>query len=259
MLTTAEELWISRPAPPPHARLRLFCFPYAGGTAADFRAWPSRLPTGVDVVAIQLPGRANRVREPRFMSLTPLVEVLQEVLRPHLRPPFAFFGHSMGALIAYALARRLHAADGSRPVRLYVSGHRAPHLPSRDPPVHSLPDREFLDELRQLNGTPEEILRDAELRELMLPLLRADFAIAETYVHVPGEPLDCPVLALGGRDDPLVSEPEVRAWRETTTGPFRHRMIPGDHFFPQQARGLVLAALADDLQSALGVAEVPLR
>jgi medium-chain acyl-[acyl-carrier-protein] hydrolase len=121
--------------------------------------------------------------------------------------------------------------------------------------VHHLPEAEFVDELRRLDGTPEDVLRDAEMRQLMLPLLRADFAIAETYVHVPGPPVDCSVLALGGRDDPLVSEPEITAWRETTTGPFRHVMVPGRHFFPDQARGLVLGTLADDLRQAL--AEVP--
>jgi medium-chain acyl-[acyl-carrier-protein] hydrolase len=243
MRATAQERWIDRPASARHTRVQLFCFPFAGGSAAEFRTWQSRLPAGVGVVAIQLPGRANRIGEPLFVALRPLVDALREALRPHLRPPFAFFGHSMGALIAYELARRLDRG----PDRLYVSGHRAPQLPARDRPLRDLPDDELVIELRRLDGTPAEVLDDAELCDLLLPRLRADFAIAETYVHVPNPLLDIPITAFGGTEDRLVRPSELRPWACVTRGAFRLRMLPGSHFFLHTARDAVLDALAEDL------------
>ena len=247
MREPTSELWTARPRPVPEAELRLFCFPYAGGSAAEFWSWPPLLPAGVELVAIQLPGRANRIDEPPFTRLEPLVEALQDALHPHLRTPHAFFGHSMGALLAYELAR----CGGAGPERLYVAAHRAPQLPSRDPPLRDLADDELVRELRRLNGTPEQLLGQVELRELTLPRLRADFAVAETYEHALGPRLDIPVIALGGRDDRLVAVEELQAWAEVTSGPCQVRMVPGDHFFLRTSRDAVLGILGDDLREAL--------
>lgn len=247
MRATAEDRWVARPVADPDARLRLFCFPPAGGSAVEFWPWPELLPAGVEVLAVQLPGRANRIGEPPFERLEPLVRALHDALGSHLRPPFAFFGHSLGALIAYELARRL----GPGLERLYVAAHRAPQLPARDRARHTLGDDELVGELRRLNGTPQEILDDGELRELMLPRLRADFAVAETYEHVPGPPLDVPVVVLGGTRDRLVRPAELQAWARLTSAGCRVRMVPGDHFFLHTARRALLDILALDLGEAL--------
>jgi medium-chain acyl-[acyl-carrier-protein] hydrolase len=183
-----------------------------------------------------------------FTRLRSLVDAFVEAVGRDLKAPFCFFGHSMGALVCYELARRLQREGQPGLALLCVSGHRAPHLRSRDPPIHDLPDDEFVVELRRLNGTPE-VLWDGDLRGLMLPALRADFAVAETYVYESGEPLDCPIVAYGGTEDELVSQEEIAAWREHTGGTFRRRMIPGDHFFLKSARDVVLTALSDDLGS----------
>jgi medium-chain acyl-[acyl-carrier-protein] hydrolase len=252
--TGTLESWVVRPSPQPEPRLRLFCFPYAGGSASIFRGWSPRLPRDVEVCAIQLPGRENRFAEPPFAQLVALTNALAVAIRPYLRPAFLFFGHSMGALIAYELARRLRSQGEHGPVRLYVSAHRAPHLPSRDPPIHHLPESELVEELGRLNGTPAGVLANAELRELMLPMLRADFALCETYVHASGEPLECSIVAFAGEDDDVVRYDDMLPWKEHARGTFALRTFPGDHFFLQSARELVLAAVREDLLGILASA-----
>jgi 4'-phosphopantetheinyl transferase len=186
----------------------------------------------------------------------PLVEALALALRPHLDRPFAFFGHSLGALVAFELARRLRRNGGPQPVRLFVSGCPAPQARTREKSVHSLPDAEFREELRRLKGTPAAVLDDDELMEVLLPTLRADFALCETYAFAPGPALTCPISALGGLADDTVSHQDLDAWREQAAGPFRLRMLPGDHFFLQTAQQLLLRALARELPEA-GVEKNP--
>lgn len=252
MNRTAPSAWISRRASGPEARLQLLCFPYAGGTAASFHGWSARLPPGIELCAIQLPGHGNRLPEPRFSRLTPLVEALELALGPTLEEaPYACFGHSLGALVAYELARRRERRGRSGPVRLYVSGHRGPHLPARHRAMHALPEDELLSELERLDGGAEEALSDAELRSLALPILRDDFAIAETYAHVPGQPLGAPIFALGGTHDPIVEKGELLAWREHTRGSFRCEFVPGGHFFIETAQDAMLGLLAEDLWRCL--------
>jgi medium-chain acyl-[acyl-carrier-protein] hydrolase len=248
---TAPSAWISRPASGPEARLRLLCFPYAGGTAASFHGWSARLPLGIELCAIQLPGHGNRLLEPRFSRLGPLVDALELALEPTLEAPYACFGHSLGALVAFELARRCERHGRRGPVQLYVSGHRAPHLPARHRAIHALQEEELLYELSRLDGGADEALGDAELRSLALPILRDDFAIAETYTHVRGEPLEAPIFALGGTHDPIVEEGELLAWREHTRDSFRSELVPGGHFFVETARDAVLGLLAEDLWRCL--------
>jgi medium-chain acyl-[acyl-carrier-protein] hydrolase len=204
----------------------------------------------VEVCPVQLPGRETRFREPAFTELAPLVEALAGSLRPYLDRPFAFFGHSMGALLAFELARRLQRDHGPQPVRLVVSGCGAPQTRTSHTAIHALPAAEFREELRRLNGTPAAVLDNDELMDLVLPTLRADFSLCETYAHAAGPPLACPITALGGLGDDTVSRQELDAWREQTTGPFRLRMLPGDHFFLNSARPLLLQALIQDLFEA---------
>jgi medium-chain acyl-[acyl-carrier-protein] hydrolase len=170
-------------------------------------------------------------------------------LRPWLDDlPFAFFGHSMGAAVAYEAARRC-AADGRPPRHLFVSGRRAPQLPADWPVTYDLPDAEFVEYLRSLNGTPAEVFDHPELLELMLPLLRADFSVVETYRYLPGPALDCPVTAFGGAGDVEVGRAEVEAWAAQTTAAFAARVVPGDHFFlnDPQARALMLRVIDTEL------------
>lgn len=235
----------------PGARLRLFCFPYAGGSAAVYRDWHTLVPGEIEVAAVNLPGRGARFKEPPLDRAEVLVESLAEELGPHMEPPFAFFGHSMGALIAFELTRLLRREGRRLPERLLVSGRRAPHLPDEDPPIHGLPDAELMEELRQLNGTPEEVLAHPELMELFLPVLRADFAVCEEYRYREEPPLDLPISAFGGVDDPDVERSHVLGWREQTRGGFRLRMFPGGHFFLNDHRDALVRAVVLDLLSGV--------
>jgi medium-chain acyl-[acyl-carrier-protein] hydrolase len=244
----AFDSWISFRKPNPEARLCLFCFPYAGAGALTFRNWQDWLPTDVEVCPIQLPGRGTRMAERPFTQLPPLVEALATALRPLADKSFAFFGHSLGALVSFELARRIRGQYGVRPVRLLVSAGRAPQVLHRGPPIHGLPKNEFLAELRRLNGTPSELLDHEELMEILLPLLRAEFAIYETYVYSTEPPLNCPIAVFGGLEDRRVNNSELEAWRAQTSGSFSLRMFPGDHFFLKQP--LFLRALSQELEQS---------
>jgi len=243
MPIASSHSWITCPFPNPQASLRLFCFPYAGGGALSFRGWGTQLPPGVEVRPIELPGRGMRLKEAPFTRLVPLVEAVVEALLPYLDKPFAFFGHSMGALISFEVARRLRRDQALNPVHLFVSGRRAPQWPDPDPPIHALPEAEFLGELRRLNGTPEAVLANRELMQLLLPVLRADFAVLETYCYEPASPLECPIAAFGGLQDPEVACEMLEAWRQQTRSDFSLQMLPGDHFFLHTSQSLLWQAL----------------
>jgi medium-chain acyl-[acyl-carrier-protein] hydrolase len=229
--------------------MRLFCFPYAGGGASVFRAWARDLPKDVEVAAVQLPGRESRLIEEPFGEIGEIVQALTSAVRPFLDRSYAFFGHSMGTLVAFELARELRRRGERGPVRLIVSGHRAPQLCRRRGAIHHLPQNDFVAELRRLNGTPEEVLHDPELMSVVLPTLRADFGACERYVYQPDDPLNCPISAFGGLQDPDVARDDLAAWREQTRGELVLRMLPGDHFFLRAgtARVLLQLAVAKDL------------
>jgi medium-chain acyl-[acyl-carrier-protein] hydrolase len=225
----------------------MFCFPYAGGGASVYRGWGGLLPGDVEVCPVQLPGRESRLRDEPFDRPEPLIQAIADVLQPHLALPFIFFGHSMGAMISFELSRELRRRGQTLPLHIFVSGRRAPQSPPREEPIHQLPDEEFYDKLRELNGTPEEVLQHAELMRLLTPILRADFAVNETYVYQPEEPFDFGISSFGGLADEEVLRDDVAAWREQTRGRFRMRMLPGDHFFINSNRDLILEAVARDL------------
>ncbi len=231
------------PRPNAGAAWRLFCFPYAGGGLPAFRGWAEGLPT-MEVWSAQLPGRGARIHEPPFTRMRPLVEWLAGEIVPLLDRPAAFFGHSLGALAAFELARELRRAGQPMPAHLFLSACGAPHRPAARPPIHALPEAEFLAEVRRLNGTPASLLENDELMRLLLPALRADFAARETYQHRPEPPLDCPCSVFGGSQDARVSRETLDAWREHTTAAFSLQMFPGDHFFAFTDARLVLEAIA---------------
>jgi medium-chain acyl-[acyl-carrier-protein] hydrolase len=245
---TAFDSWIACRKPNPRARLRLFCFPYAGIGASIFRTWSDGLPADVEVCPVQFPGRGTRLMETPFTQLSPPVQALAQALVPLLDKPFAFFGHSLGALVGFELARQLRRQSGVQPLRLFVSADRAPQIPHRDRPIHALPEGEFLDELRRLNGIPGKVLEDLELMQIMLPVLRADFAAYETYVYSTEPPLNCPISTFGGLQDHQVSRGDLEAWRDQTSVSFSLRMFPGDHFFWRTTQPLLLQVLSQELR-----------
>ena len=248
MTATAQGLsdrWLLRS--PADLPVRLFCFSHAGAGASTFGAWAGPLArAGVDVCPVQLPGRENRFREPPHHRLEPLLEALGSALFRHLDRPYALFGHSLGALLAYELARVLSAV-GLRPERLLVSGRIAPQLRDTRPAMHGLSDTELVAGLRELGGIPDALLDNRELLAMQLPTLRADLAVNETYRHVAGPPLEVPVTAFGGDRDPKVGIAELRAWARTTRAGFRASVLPGGHFFIAGSRNRLLAELCGDL------------
>lgn len=228
--------WIRISCPRPAARVRLICLPFAGGSANSYREWPTYLPEQVEVVPIQLPGRENRFDEPAINSADLLASRLLEGLLSCLDRPFALFGHSMGALIAFELARQLRT-KGLEPVQVFASGCKAPHLPSdRSKHRRNLPDREFIAAVDDMNGIPREVLENADLMELVLPALRSDFKLVETYRYCSQPPLRCPISAFGGLQDNEVTQDKIEAWSCHTVGPFQVHMLPGDHFFVNSSR-----------------------
>ena len=238
--------WFTVP-PNEHAKIRLFCFPYAGGSSLIFRTWANALGPSIAVCPAHLPGRERRLTEKPYTSAQSLVEAAAEAIIPYLDLPFAFFGHSMGAIISFELARQLRRLHRPLPKHLFLSGRVAPHLGVRDKVTYNLPPNEFAEELRRLNGTPREVLENQELMELMIPLLRADFEICQTYSYTQEPALDCPVTAFGGLDDPETTEQMIAAWKEQTTRSFRLCMMPGDHFFVHTAQDRILRVVSEEL------------
>ena len=223
--------WLSVPERHPRPEGRLFCIPYAGGGISVFRPWLGRLPSSVELCCIQLPGRERRFREPPIRRLEPLVDAIAEAIIPVLDLPFAFFGHSLGALVSFALARNLRSVGAPLPDLLLPSGAGAPHLPQRHSPAYDLPLAEMVEYLERYAGTPAPQLENQELLELTLPALRADLEVTDTYVYEKQSPLQCPITAFAGADDPLVSQDELAGWRHHTSGDFRSHRMAGNHLY----------------------------
>lgn len=239
----AETLWLMRPLPNARAKLRLFCFPYGGGGASTYVSWARQLLPGVELCAVQPPGRENRCAEPLLTSMDEMVEALKAIIPLLLDKPFAFCGHSNGALICFELTRYLRRHNLPAPLQLFVSGSSAPHLIASQTPIYHLAETEFLEKVAALNGMPQLIFDDPELRELFLPVLRADYTIHDTYAFQEEPPLACPIVAFGGTADPLVSLEGLLAWKAYTTADFTHHLLPGDHFFIRSAQTLLLSYL----------------
>jgi medium-chain acyl-[acyl-carrier-protein] hydrolase len=244
---TITNRWILQPKPNPRASLRLFCFPFAGQGALGFRTWPDALPSAVEVCPVQLPGREDRMKEPPFSSVLPLVDSLRTAILPALDKPFAFFGHSMGALIAFELASLLGRDHKLAPECLLVSARVAPSEAIPRARINKLPQAEFLQALGRLNGTPKAVLEDATLMQFITPLLRADLAVHEDYTYTERSPLGCPIVAFGGLQDTEAGRDAINAWQRHTTGEFVLRMVPGDHFFIVTAQSLFLRMLSQEL------------
>ncbi len=228
------------------ASLRLFCFSYAGGGASVFRSWADALPREVEVCAIQLPGRESRITEPAYRRLVPLVQDLSAAISPYLDMPFAFFGHSMGALVSFELARQLRRTQKRQPVHLFVAAYRAPQLPNPNIKIYHLPQEVFKVVLRA-EGIPEMILQNEELMQAMLPTLRADFELCDTYEYQEEAPLWCPISIFGGLEDVRISASDLEAWSIHSDVAWNLTMLPGSHFFLHSAQDLLLAAISRQL------------
>ncbi len=236
--------WIPKINLSPVVKLRLFCFPYAGGSASVFQSWRRMFPQEIDICPVELPGHGGRLNEPLFKQLLPLVRATADGILPFLETPFAFFGHSMGALISFELARYLEQKYHLSPRWLLLSGRAAPQVKKVDAPIYKLPDLEFKKKIQELNGTPSEVLSHKELMDLLLPILRADFATCETYIYQPGPPLKCPITVFGGMQDKDVRVDDLKAWKEQTSGKFSLYLFPGDHFFIHTSQDLLLQKLS---------------
>ena len=231
---------------------RLFCFTYAGGAASIYRDWSNKLPPSIEVHAFQFPGHGNRMRDPLFKRVQPLVESVAQELMPKLEGSFAFFGHSMGAIVSFELAQLLRRENKPGPAHLFLSGRPAPHLTEKEAPTYDLPEPEFIEELRRMQGTPNEVLEHPELMSMLSPILRADLEVCQTYEYEPRPPLDCPITAFGGLQDEEVSREQLEGWRDYTTSSFTARMFPGNHFFLHSSAPVLLRMIAQDLGATPG-------
>ncbi|MFH9138923.1 thioesterase II family protein [Streptomyces sp. NPDC017524] len=229
--------WIRVFHPSARTRVRLVCFPHAGGSASWFHRVSATLAPDVEVLAVQYPGRQERRLEPSFADIAEAADRIVEELAPWHGDPLALFGHSMGATIAYEVALRLER-KGLQPVVLFASGRRAPSR-VRNEHIHELPDSGLVAELKELSGTDSALLDDPDMLSLVLPTLRSDYRAAETYRHGEGDRLDCPVLALTGSHDPRADVEDVAAWREHTRGAFDLRVFPGGHFYLNDSQDVV--------------------
>jgi medium-chain acyl-[acyl-carrier-protein] hydrolase len=244
-----EPQWMLRPRPNPDAGLRLVCLPYSGGRAGAFAGLAAELTGDVELCAIELPGHGRRLQETPVPRLRPLVEQVTEVLAEEVRQPFVLLGYSLGALLGFEVTRELARRGWSGPSALFVAAAKAPHVPrSAGPALHDLPRTALVEWLACLDGPRKALLQDEELVDVMLPVLRADLAVVDTYAYEPGQPLGCPVAAFGGSADPGVPRPGLDAWRDQTTGDFSVTILPGGHFFLDSSRVLFAQALTAELE-----------
>lgn len=241
--------WLTFPRPNREAHFRLFCFPYSGAGTSIFYTWPKILAplSQVELGLIQYPGRESRLAEPCITRLPLLVEKIAENIQPYLDKPFAFYGHSLGGLVSYELTRFLRRNGRPQPFHLFISSHAAPHLKDIEPAMYDLPDTEFKMRLEKLSGMKKEVLQNDELMQIVLPILRADFEICDTYTHHEENPLDCPISVYGGLQDQEVPNDSLKAWQTLTHSKFIMRMFPGNHFFLNEERQLLIETIAREL------------
>ncbi len=248
--------WIIRLCKRPSARIRLFCFPGAGGGAASFRMWPEDCHPEIEVALIQSPGRENRLREEPLRSMGALVPAITRAIVEFLDRPYAFYGHSLGAKVAFETAREIRRRGLPAPIHLFAAAAPGPGVPWVHPPLHTLGDSDLLQEIQsRYGGVPQEVIADRELCALLVPALRADLTVIETYRFSEEPPLANPITCFCGNSDAMTSESEISDWRRHTAASFRLRKFPGGHFFPAQARSLILYLIAAELKVHSGLSQ----
>jgi medium-chain acyl-[acyl-carrier-protein] hydrolase len=247
-MTSTASPWFVRFRPVAAPRARLFCFPYAGGTSRTYARWASIVPSDIEVCAVELPGRGTRIRHrPLFTNMSSLIEDLSTALERESDLPFLFFGHSLGALVAFLCTRRLRERGSRIAEHLFVSARAAPHASNPDACVASMDDPAFVSHLRKRGGMAPQILAEPELMSLLLPIIRADFVLLDSYAYVDAPPLPCPITAWGGTQDDCVKPMALSEWGMHTTGQFQVELFEGGHFFLDQPA--VLERLARALES----------
>jgi len=247
----SSRLWFQSLSSVQVRSLRLFCFPYAGGSAYGFRSWQRHFPPDIDLCLVHLPGRGKRIGEQMFTRLRLLVQTIADLIMREPQPPYALFGHSMGALISFELARELRRRRFAAPQRLFLSGRGAPNVASREAPIFNLPEEAFIAEVRKFNGTPKGVFDHPETMKFFLPVLRADLEMLDTYEYHPEERLSCPITVYGGQQDKDVDVENLRAWEEHTSASCNLRIFTGDHFFIHSPGIGFVDAFRRDVLSAL--------
>jgi surfactin synthase thioesterase subunit len=243
--------WFNIKKPAPNASMRLFCFPYAGGSAQIFQDWCESLPSDIEVIGIQYPGRGSRFVDPLIGSTAEMVAALIPNIMPVLDKPFVFFGHSNGALVSFELARALQKQGVRQQMHHFLSAKRAIHLPYIKRIMCNLPDDEFIVELENLGGTPTEILAQKELMELFLPILRSDFSLSETFNYEHGEKLQCAATLMYGEQDEDIPEADVMSWQDLIVPEVDSKQFSGGHFFVNSQKDEVLTYLNERLTGLL--------
>jgi medium-chain acyl-[acyl-carrier-protein] hydrolase len=229
----------------PHARYRLFCFPYGGGSASAYQPWEDLLPDDIELVAIRLPGHSGRLNESLLTSAAEMAESLMPAFVALLDRPYLVYGHSLGCIVAFELLHALQARQLPLPHHFFCAARRAPHAPPRIEPIHEYPLEQFKAELRRLNGTPEILLADASLMEFFVPILRTDLKAAYTYHREPDVKLRCSASAFCGFRDHVVEPEDMSGWREHFSEPPVFRIFEGGHFFLDDNRASVVEAICD--------------
>lgn len=231
MITAKFNTWVTCPIPQPQAKLRLFCFAYAGGGASIYRDWGKLLGPTIEVCPIQLPGRENRYAEMPHRNVQTLAPEIATHLQGFLDKPYIIYGHSMGALVGYEVMRTLQAKNQPLPLVALLAAFRAAHLPLKRAPMHQLSDEAFIEKLASLGGCSPEVLNSEELLQIILPMLRADFELCDGYTHQAGEALKCPFIMIAGLKDRQVAHEDIQAWQIHTYHPARLLTLPAGHFF----------------------------
>lgn len=239
--------WFSMRQQP--AEFTLFCFPFSGGTATAFKPWLAHNSEVLEVVPVKLPGRETRFKEPAFFDLVDMASAFVDALAPHTNRRYALYGHSMGAIIIFEVVRQIRQRGLPMPVHLFPAAYRSPERPSTKKHIHHFDDDAFLEELRTYEGTPESFFDNPELIEFLLPMLKADFSIHETWVYKTQPPLDLPITAFYGKEDPIAPAAEMAPWQAHTSQGFELVQMPGSHFFLNHGRPLVIRKILAKLRS----------
>ncbi len=242
--------WLIRYKRHPAASVRLFCFHCAGGSASEFRTWPTHLPGKIELLAIQQPGREGRVNEPFIGAVEDLVSGVVAAMTPFLDKPYAIFGHSFGAVAGFEVIRELRRRGLQQPLLLVAAGRRGPQVKDRKAPIASLPEADFIEELWQRYGKSlGAIFEIPELREVLVPQIKADFALSETYRFREEPPLDCPIVAFAGLAEKSLKTDALNAWSFHTGSSFQSRRFPGGHFFIRESQPQVIEAIRRAIDS----------
>jgi surfactin synthase thioesterase subunit len=251
MDATTLDKWVPFRSEGATVRCRIFAFPHAGGNAAFYRPLRRLMPPEFDLCPLELPGRAARLDDPPLTSMSALMERLHYAIQPLMTVPFGFFGHSVGAWMAYEAVRRLRSIDGRTAVHLFVSGRRSPNYTSADPlPARLRSDDDLLAILHHFGGTPATVMQRPELIAALLPALRADLTLVEGYAADPGDRVACPITAFGGADD-ISQSGSLKSWRDFTREKFRTCTFPGGHFYFSPESEMLTNEIVQDLRAAV--------